>query len=266
MRGIILKESYDFGDMWMGRGPHRFANPSLLRFCLCYWDIVDYPKQYRLQDSLADVAAYIERSEVKTTEEKFFKRANDTCYKAFIERERQAPGQWSICGAIEPSETNRIDLVENRGAYIRLMRCLPVPSQDVPFDRILEFKRRHDSERLALLDAIDDLYLQAIQSPDRAMSFSSALGRLQRAVEAEIEAARKSNSNFELWDLEVRFNIPASLAVGATLFMETGSLPLTIFGSVLTAHFGPTFSFNSRIGDRLTPYAYIGKMSTRLEW
>lgn len=267
MRGIVLSESVDLSKCYMGRPPYVYANAHLLRFCLTYWDKVDYPEHCHLPLESKSAAPFLDRSVMERSRHTSpFARATDNCLRAFEERERQDRGAWSICGHIDTSQLRNADVVQNRGAFLRLMRCLPVPAHEVPYDRIYEFKRRHDSERLALLDAVCELYLDSLKSPDPDFANKSAMLKLTKAIEDQLRVAKQSNHLFDLWDLEVRFNIPAAIFAGATLYGATGSWQSAVFGSALTIHFGPTFSLNAKAGDRDTPYAYIGLMNERLEW
>ena len=88
--------------------------------------------------------------------------------------EMREPGAWSLAQQGDFFWLPEEERVRTRGIETALYNALPVPSDDVSFEEILEFKVRRAAELQEFRSELDALYLSLIESADipRAMTAS----------------------------------------------------------------------------------------------
>ncbi|MEO1110108.1 MAG: DUF6236 family protein [Pseudomonadota bacterium] len=261
---------------------NRLEDPNKGRFWITYWDKIDQPSCFssfggELEEQLTKVRQY-QSTPVQLVDTPsgglHYTSPEDIEPKvgmaAFNVLEDQDPGLWSLDLGEDSFPNPAVYGDQGRGFKVELFNALPTPSSDVPVDRILEFKRRHQAERDALFSAIDGLYLETTRSPDRPLAEQHAFAQVQSAVRDQLMAAKSSNSmTFNLVDLSARFNIfGGAMAFGAS---QAAGLPLLAslgVAAVASASvaFGPSYSFKSGNAKRDTAYGYVGLIKDRLEW
>lgn len=141
-------------------------------------------------------------------------------------------GEQIVIGAEQRIDFNSIK--------VELINCLPVPSEEVNFQEILEFKENRASELIALHSSIDDLYFEILKSPDKDLQKKKCVSQLKLAI-ANIEKTSKERFNFlSKYDFTTELNINGKdivlgLGGGAILdFYASGaSIPIaTILGGL----------------------------------
>lgn len=126
---------------------------------------------------------------------------------------------------------------------VALAGALPVPAAETPIVDILEFKERRRNELRELHDALDEMYLSILSTPDHDLATKKAVARLKESISNLESAASERFQKSRKYDLEVQLNlsgkdIAAGASAGALIdFFSNGfTIPLaTIAGAVLSA-------------------------------
>jgi hypothetical protein len=97
------------------------------------------------------------------------------------------------------------EVIRQQAIKIELVNTLPVPDESVPIPDILEFKRRRSDELKQLHEALDNLYLEILASPDPALKTKAAVSNLTTAI------SDMQKSAFERWKMSKKFDISAEI-------------------------------------------------------
>lgn len=135
-------------------------------------------------------------------------------------------GDEIVVGANEKTEFNSIK--------VELSKSLPVPSETVDIQEILEFKIKRKAELLALHDTLDSFYLEILKSPDRNLKTKKTLYDLHTAIENLNKVSNEKFSISSKYNLTAELNINgknilAGIASGASfgIFSNPQLIPLT---------------------------------------
>jgi hypothetical protein len=210
-RGVVLLPA------WRNANEEKFlrrqAEYELLRKALLYWDVVCWP-QIQPIDMTAPFDQAVKRtSELSAIAEPEFdvliregvlqtlaipvapdfrtgprpatltpESVIDLHIDTYLNLEYHEPGCWAIAEAadrfIEPS-----GLVPSaEGALWTLSNLLPTPTFQVGYTDIVEFRRKHRQELLALRTQIDEFSAEIIKAPDSAHIYSATMRRLDSAI------------------------------------------------------------------------------------
>jgi hypothetical protein len=116
--------------------------------------------------------------------------------------------------------------IEKQLVRVDLISTLPVPSGDVPFTDILEFKERRKDELIQLHQAIDDLYLEILSSPDASLKSKQAVSKFRQSIESLNSVTGEKWKSTGKFDLSAELNISgkeiaAGVAAGAVFDFYT---------------------------------------------
>jgi hypothetical protein len=212
MRGVILGPRLE--DMSKrGLATTVYPDPMLLRQCVLYWDMIDWPR-YTMTGELPAEAKHLQDEGIliSTTFEQPLLRADEKPRAgdvvmwtvnprtqqesdrrvgrlehyvipqalAFKKNNADGSGLWSLAQpnpdlVLPTSQTDRTIEVE-------LYRAVPVPSAATPIEEVLDLKRRRNSEMLAYRAAIDEIYQKVISSGDIPHAKTMEIEKLQKSV------------------------------------------------------------------------------------
>jgi hypothetical protein len=123
---------------------------------------------------------------------------------------------------------------EKRSLKFELVNSLPVPSGDVSVADLLDFKLRRKDELNALHNAVDDLYLDILKSPDQNLSKTKALAGLRKSISDVSVVTKEKWALTSNYDLSVSFNLDG----GALVAAASAGAVIDAFQSMYTGHFG----------------------------
>ncbi len=126
---------------------------------------------------------------------------------------------------------------------VALAGALPVPEAETPIADILEYKERRRDELHDLHDALDEMYLSILSTPDHDLATKKTVARLKESISNLESASSERFQKSRKYDLEVQLNlsgkdIAAGASAGALIdFFSNGfTIPLaTIAGAALSA-------------------------------
>jgi len=132
--------------------------------------------------------------------------------------------------------------IEKQLIRVDLVNSLPVPNGDVPFPDILEFKEHRKDELIQLHQAIDNLYLEILSSPDPSLKTKQAVSQFRKSIEALDNVTKEKWKSTGKFDISAELNIngkdvAAGVAAGAIFdfFTSLYTVPIgTIIGAVAT--------------------------------
>jgi hypothetical protein len=273
MRGIVISPPVKVsGDRFHLENSK--LDDSLVRFWITYWDKLDLPTSFMVHIGDDDIElkdrGVLERTKLQRGQPGVAILSGQD--GAFLKREKEAPGCWSLAMGEKTLQWEGSNLDPGVGYFIKLANLLPTPSVNVQIDEILTFKERHEAEREALFDAIDELFLSIVSAPDNNQPMADRLAtkKLMQAVENQLNCSKSSNLLTWNWvSLTAHFNWPGAIMGAATeLFTNFSGMGSMIFAASQAAALsgGPSVSLNLVSRDRTTPFAYIGDIGERLDW
>lgn len=144
--------------------------------------------------------------------------------------------------------SDELVLPESAGEIRRTLRLdltntLPVPSRDVPIEDVLDFKLRRGDELRRLHNALDEIYLDVLRSPDQELSSRKAVADLAKAIGDISTVSLERWSKTSKFDYSVNFNLdrsslPLAIAAGSAgaafdFFSSAFSVPIgAVIGSL----------------------------------
>lgn len=134
------------------------------------------------------------------------------------------PGQWSI-----HQSGDRLVIPDGLSTQLltadfELTNCLPCPKEDVPLDKVLDFKMRRSDELAALRSSLDSLYLEIAKSQDIPRSKICQLEVLEAALADLDRAAAESWGDRILASRKVSIDLNyGALAQGVTSATVVGA-------------------------------------------
>jgi hypothetical protein len=183
-RGIIISSAREDPPGALSIGP--LDTVELRRYAL-YWDLIDWPQGTVAPDAMPPEVIELQSARVLSMPRLAVAgRAVDDVVRMQLEifrvRNEEDPGSWAV--AQSSSQLMLPDDVSEpaRVLEVELFDALPVPTAEVPILRILDFKSQRGSELERLRSATDRLYLDALESTDRARASDRAVNQLRRAV------------------------------------------------------------------------------------
>ena len=172
MRGIVA--GIEYGGSANNLQIYGGLDPEKLRQYILYWDKIDYPNNNIIGYELTPDEEFLLKCGVlERTMCNFSGTVSigadlllDIQLAVFNEHLKQENEIWSIA-----QPTREIILPENQSILkenlqVELYNCLPVPTIDTPFETILDFKRRRNSELRAFRALLDNMYEDIISHPD----------------------------------------------------------------------------------------------------
>jgi Family of unknown function (DUF6236) len=212
-RGAILMSSLEAVQLADGisfGGSAEFDDEAT-RLALLFFDRIDSPANTILQigqeapPGLESWPGY-QRSRVEligTLGGGFFRTVLLSSFEALNERE---PGRWSV---VRPHDTTGLpaDALGDATAFkVQLENALPLPTREVSFDEILNYKERRYSELLSLRHHIDDLALCVANQDYGDFAKTVAFEKFAKSLNDHVQAIQEQNFRKMLGSLEISFN------------------------------------------------------------
>jgi len=241
------------------------VDPCDLRSWALYWDKIVVPETRLIGVAKSgDFNFLVQRGLV---EETFVEVGNgefsDLLRKArrsvFEQYDKTMPGSWSLGAG--PEEEGQDP--EQRAIRVKLAAALPVPTEDVPLDELLEFKERNADLRQSLLQLIDETYLSIVASPDKPVAEHLALEKLMAGAREHFEQFRETSWRYRLMDIAADFNIAPAVfgAISmAGVSVSAGGTGPQVVGNSLLAGASLTVSQVGSLFKRAetkSPYRYL---------
>jgi hypothetical protein len=221
--------------------------PNLVRWCLLYWDKIEWPLPYTDVAQQAhgyDIEFLIDAGLLQRTPVSIPWRLSffDSGYAKYLYAQLQAferleaaqPGQWSLSQDSETLDFPGAQLPELRSLECSFFRALPVPSHEVSFQDVVEFKLRYASELIRLRMAMDEFYLQVTNSADLPLARVHALNELSKAT-LDVEKALKGANHLYRrvnYTVEVKPSAALSAAIAAGAIASQIDIPFALGAAV----------------------------------
>jgi hypothetical protein len=192
-RGLIV--SNDFRLVPGGiEVTNREISPQDLRMSLLFWDKLDWPTNNVLAFEDPDVQILLDEKVLTRSRVHVRRISADDDFGSFMvtsqldvfkSRELEAPGQWAMAhGPNSPTLLDTHLASTDRALWVELVRAIPVPDANVPYEDVLEFRSRRRDELHELRYALDGIYQGIKAAPDRPLAEQTAFVRIERAAEA----------------------------------------------------------------------------------
>jgi hypothetical protein len=225
-RGIVITPRFEFDG-------HHFSfgggfDPIAVRQYLLYWDKLDWPDNNIISIGDAPELEFLRSAGVlERTRVQFTSFAGNIGYamlqmqvSALEERDKKEPGSWSLAQHSTLLASSPEGTVPTRSLEVEIYSAIPVPSADISFEEILEFKQRRTSELLHFRSAVDELYQEVAGAADIPRAKLQAQDRIQRALQDLHDVFGETFAKRLLSSVKVELNIPniavAALAGGAS--------------------------------------------------
>jgi uncharacterized protein (DUF697 family) len=271
-RGIVITPQFDFdGHALQLKGGF---DPVSLRQYLLYWDKIDWPDNniISIGESDDDGMAFLKSEGILERTMVQFSSFHGNIGNAMLDmqvlaldlRNEREPGAWSLAQQSAHLASTETGTSVARSIEVELYSALPIPSSDVPFESIIEFKERRSDELLNFRSTMDELYQQVVASADIPRAKLQAIVKVQRSLQDLNNVFGESFSQRVLGSLKIELNLPnvAVLAAAGAASASTFGIPLAIGAAAgaiaASVKFDLTHIRKSRsIPDSLRDYAYL---------
>ena len=108
---------------------------------------------------------------------------------------------------------------ERNTLRIDLASCLPVPTGETNIYDILEFKENRKDEFIALHEYLDEVYEQALLSPDQGLASKKAISKLEKSIKNLDKVTFERFNSFSKHNLSAVFNLYGS-KIGEGIIMD----------------------------------------------
>lgn len=252
-------------------------DPQELRFSLLFWDRLVWPSSRAIHFASGPDEQYLERLGILSRPD--FTQWGDAAQgmakgqiQAFVDLDRKEPGQWSLAQG-ESSFWVRDNIVEaDSGVVLALNRALPVPNKDVPFDAILELKRKRRDELQVLRNAIDISVGLVSKADDKAGELDRQINLIDKACADALKVFSEWQFPFRMSSVDVEFDFRPLVTLGAGIssFVAASAKGLPFTDSILTGLLGsavvtsPALKIKNGLGwkglrVRPGPYRYVSR-------
>jgi hypothetical protein len=146
---------------------------------------------------------------------------------------------------------------------MELYRALPAPPPEVSFEDILEFKNRRKDELLSLRYALDELYLEIIDSNDAPRKTGLVLRKLQKNLLMlhKIYDERWKQKLLSTLTVELNLKNVASGSIGGAALGSIFSIPIEIGSALGAAATALKFTFSTDnklvVAENIKDYSYV---------
>jgi len=218
---------------------------NLVRWCLLYWDKIEWPllhagvAEQALGDDIEFLvdAGLLQRTPVSIPREMLLFDGAKYLHaqlRAFERLEAAQPGRWSLSQDSETLAFPGAQLPELRSLECSFFRALPVPSHEVSFQDVVEFKLRYSSELIRLRIAMDEFYLQVTNTADLPRARVHALNELTKAT-LDVEKALKGVNHLYRrvdYTVEIKPSAVLSAAIAAGAIASQIDIPFALGAAV----------------------------------
>ncbi len=253
-------------------------DPVEIRYCLLFWDKIAWPSGNVVHTPtpddlsfLVNVGALI-RPDVKMRlsgglGELFI----GSQLKAYDELERAEPGCWAMAQGERTLQVFGQDVPACRELLVTLTQAVPIPDGNVPFEEILEFKARRESELVVFRTEIEGLYQSVASSADPPLALRKARDRIESSCNDLIKVNKEWKFRSLLSDLNFSFSLTAeNIAAGVTAVFTSSKFGLDglssmLVGAASTLSSSVSVAKNLSVG-KATPYRYVARAHSELKF
>lgn len=205
-------------------------DPELIRASILLFDKLDFPTASAfcfngLPRDLLDFGVAQSSHTIFGAAVSNMRVLREPIFQAFEKLNSRDQGRWALTRSIHGLQFPADAFAPDKGVALTLYDALPVPTAEVPFEDVLNFKERRSAELNALRLLLDDLGLQASQGLNGLaetiayQKFDDALADYNKAIGEQNFAKRLRNitSNFQIGDAIVGAGMGAIKSLSSEL-------------------------------------------------
>lgn len=266
----VIASPIEFEYKMVGFRVRTGLSQEMLRYYLLYWDEIVVP-----DDALLGVGGFdlkqlesldcVYRPLIKHKGHFSGHEIADAVLQGQYELARLLHKDPNVDWVLHQSNSDRLaglqkDTIEQNALKLRLSNLLPVPTADVPFHDLVNFRQRRYDEFSQLHALLDELYLQVLSSPDQPLSEKKVTLELRQLVD---DLDKLTKERFGLlnkisiepsYDLKVKDLINYPLITNAlssfNTFLENGGV--TDYNSLAATSLGLAIGVASNINIKIS--------------
>lgn len=182
--------------------------------------------------------------------------------QAFNELVLDKTTDWAfIQNNLKPNTSESSEIADKRALLFEIHNALPVPSADTPYEKILEFKNKRESELISFRSEMDEAYLRVLGAKDLEIAKSLEFRKLEKAL-LDLEKAAQADL---IGNIKRSIKIPTTvegvsdMAVGALATFGMGSTAGIISLLISAAKYIDLSELlkGTKIPEHLTPLQYV---------
>lgn len=224
MRGIVVSPVKITGKNSMV--VNGSIDPLKLRQYLLYWDKIDFPQNNIISFGETPEIQYLKEAGVlKQTNVKVYLSGELTelylksQLKALEINNKNEKGSWTLGQENIELVLPKSESVLDRGLEVELYNSLPVPSEEVSLEDILNFKEKRKDELLYFRNLMDNLYIELLKSADSERAINAYIGRLQKGIMELDQVMKESKLSKFKGSVKIQFDLKEAIIntfLGAT--------------------------------------------------
>ena len=190
-------------------------DPQELRFALLFWDRLVWPSSRNIYFSSGPDELFLESTGILSRPD--YTIDGDGAQgiargqmQAFLDLERGEPGAWAMAQGENSLLLKDAHFEEGEGALIELHHAIPIPTEDVPLNEILEFKERRHDELILMRHQLETFILEIERAEDKPLTLQKQIAELDNACANLLKVGKE-------WQFPVYLsNIKASFTLSPT--------------------------------------------------
>lgn len=270
--GILLPTSATISGQRITDGNH---SRDQIMSALLLWDTIVYPSNTAIAIFSKDVEVLKELGALKVVTVQIEGGTDAILAGEQIVFDRlleTSPNRWAVMPAAGGRFIRSRDLTKEGGAAFSLLDAIPLPTREVPFEDVLEFRHHRRDELLALRAHINSLANEISRNPNSQDGLHLAVKKLDQTISDQLRVTQESFGAFSLIRLKVGFNASdafkeAVLAGGSAAWAHLDLLTVAGLAGLAGARAGVKFDLDLEGFKRArsnSPYEYVVNAHTEL--
>lgn len=257
-RGLLLTRPFSITSNSIRPSAGHNIDPLAIRFALLYLDEIciaktkfagfDLPPDLEIlkqEKIITEIRSEHLPRRIENVQQIMIDSYKD-CYDKLISKNKS--DTWMLDRSIKNVLNTQSQLSET-GELLTFIHSLPLPDEKFPIGDLLEFRNKREDERLALLNAIEMLRVDAIGSENVELATRKGLLTIEKALIDILKTLKESKKGFYLTNFSLDFSSQDFFETFKKAYSESKNFHFNELSSLLAA-FGVSVAtmFNVKMG------------------
>ncbi|MBJ2274787.1 MULTISPECIES: DUF6236 family protein [Pseudomonas] len=239
-RGLIISNPLTISGTSISGGSN--LDPQDLRFSLFFWDRLVWPEAGGIHFSGSQDEAFLESAGILERPNYHYNGdVSKTIIMGFVQAlhdyNKKEPGVWALGGGTNSISHDKDLTIQNAGTLLTLQNCIPIPTEAVPIEEILQFRHKRRDQLINFRTHLELLVNEIEQSSDSEAALIQATTDIDKACAELARTAKEWQMPLTLINFKSSFNFDLSKAMSSAtrVWIESQKLNLPITESVLAS-------------------------------
>lgn len=233
-RGLIISNPMTISGTSVSGGSS--LDPQDLRFSLFFWDRLVWPEAGGIHFGGSKDEAFLESSGILERPSYHYNGdVSKTILMGYLQAlqdyNKKEPGGWALGSGTNSIRHDKHQVINDAGTLLTLQSCIPIPTEAVPLEEILQFRHKRRDELISFRAHLELLVNEIGQSSDSEAALIQATNDIDKACADLAQTAKEWQMPLTLINFKSSFNFNISKAMtsatGAWIGSQKLNLPIT---------------------------------------